>query len=230
MIRNQTKIFGEPNHPDTVLATELLESDSLVVGAGNKGVKPLLHGSKEIVYIDQTGKVKTLSYNSPNMYLCTDSGGDLVFRPEEDFYNKTFSFGGSNQVQSVNFVENAGEITINSISHNLASGFSIISVSKSTNTSKAYTIKITFANPLVINVRSTCEFSIFLSTSIGDFDRLKIGKSTGLTDLTDITSVFVGEKILDPGSYDYLQIQTKVNISKEFSNAPIYVGGRVYVR
>lgn len=78
MIRDKNKIYGEPNDPNTVMATGTLTANSLIVGAGNKGVKSLLSSDKTIIWI-KDGIVQQLPINVANKILGTDENGDLVW-------------------------------------------------------------------------------------------------------------------------------------------------------
>lgn len=78
MIRDKNKIYGEPNDPNTVIATGTLTANSLIVGAGNKGVKSLLSSDKTIIWI-KDGIVQQLPINVANKILGTDENGDLVW-------------------------------------------------------------------------------------------------------------------------------------------------------
>lgn len=78
MIRDKNKIYGEPNDPNTVVATGTLTANSLVVGAGNKGVKSLLSSGKTIIWV-RDGIVQQLPVNVANKVLGTDENGNLVW-------------------------------------------------------------------------------------------------------------------------------------------------------
>lgn len=79
MIRDKNKIYGEPNDPNTVLASGTLKENSLVVGAGNKGVKSLENTGKALVWV-KDGKVQLLPIHLANSVLGTDENGNLVWR------------------------------------------------------------------------------------------------------------------------------------------------------
>lgn len=79
MIRDNNNIYGEANNPNTVLAAGTLSENTLIVGAGNKGVKNLLStNSKNILWI-KNGIVQTLPITLANKVLGTDENGNLVW-------------------------------------------------------------------------------------------------------------------------------------------------------
>jgi len=80
MIRDGNKIYGEANDPNTVLSTNELTNNKLVVGAGYKGVKSYEPGSKRILHLDSNGLVSSISYGTPNKCIGTDASGNLVLK------------------------------------------------------------------------------------------------------------------------------------------------------
>lgn len=79
MIRDANKIYGEANDPNTVLASGTLQEGSLIIGAGNKGVKTLLSTGKDILYI-RNGVIIQLPFAQANKVLGTDESGNLVWK------------------------------------------------------------------------------------------------------------------------------------------------------
>lgn len=109
MIRDKHKIYGEPNDPNTVIATGILETDKLVVGAGNKGVKTIdNNGIKSVVTIDSTNKVKFLPINSPNKVIGTDNLGNLVLK---DFPQYKLNLSSFTQPYQINLTDTYGAVT-----------------------------------------------------------------------------------------------------------------------
>lgn len=79
MIRDATTIYGEPNDPNTVLASGILTQDALIVGAGNKGVKTYSSVGKQLLYL-RNGEIQELSFAVANKVLGTDENGNLVWK------------------------------------------------------------------------------------------------------------------------------------------------------
>lgn len=80
MIRDKDKIYGEPNDPNTVLASGSLPDGKLIVGAGNKGIKTYTFtNNKSIIYI-VNNQITELPISIPNKVLGTDEDGNLVWK------------------------------------------------------------------------------------------------------------------------------------------------------
>lgn len=79
MIRDASTIYGEVNDPNTVLASGILSQDSLIVGAGNKGVKTYNSVGKQLLYL-RNGEIQELSFAVANKVLGTDESGNLVWK------------------------------------------------------------------------------------------------------------------------------------------------------
>ena len=78
MIRDKNKIYGEPNDPNTVIASGTLIENNLLVGAGHKGVKTLVSTGKVLIWV-KDGVVQQLPINVANKVLGTDENGNLVW-------------------------------------------------------------------------------------------------------------------------------------------------------
>ena len=78
MIRDKSRIYGEKNDPNTVIATGILNDNNLIVGAGNKGIKNLETSGKVLIWI-KDGVVKQLPIVMANKILGTDENGNLVW-------------------------------------------------------------------------------------------------------------------------------------------------------
>jgi hypothetical protein len=79
MIRDRKKVYGEPNDPNTVLASGTLTANRLIIGDGNKGVKVYSPGSNCILITDENGVVSSLSFNGlANKAIATDGSGNIV--------------------------------------------------------------------------------------------------------------------------------------------------------
>lgn len=77
MIKFQNKIYGEPNDPNTVLASQPLEHQ-LVVGAGNKGIKSIELPPKALLIIDENGIIDFIDFsNNPNSVLIINKAGQV---------------------------------------------------------------------------------------------------------------------------------------------------------
>lgn len=79
MIRDRNKVYGEPNDPNTILASSTLTPNRIIVGDGNKGVKVYSPGSNCILITDGNGVVSSLSFNRlVNKAIATDGSGNIV--------------------------------------------------------------------------------------------------------------------------------------------------------
>lgn len=93
--------YGEANDPTTVLSEEEVPVGCMVVGAGNRGIKPFKPGNKMIVVTDKYGNASSLSYDVSNMVVGTNESGELVMRELPHQY--TFvQFGGQNKATKLN--------------------------------------------------------------------------------------------------------------------------------
>lgn len=79
MIRDKSKIYGEPNNPNTVLATGTMTPNRLVVGAGNKGVKTFEPPEGFSLINSNSGIVEAFPL-APNKLIGTDANGNLVLK------------------------------------------------------------------------------------------------------------------------------------------------------
>lgn len=77
-IRTKTKLFGEPNSPNTVLAPTSLVPNKYVVGSGGKTLKTLVPSGKSLMYINQNSKLAAFPLNTPNRLVGTDGNGNLT--------------------------------------------------------------------------------------------------------------------------------------------------------
>lgn len=79
MIRTKTKIYGETNHPDTVLSSATIAVDKWLVGAGNKSVVGLTPGPNQILITNGDGTISVLDFNGQsNKLIGTNANGDIV--------------------------------------------------------------------------------------------------------------------------------------------------------
>ena len=78
MIRDANKIYGERNDPNTVTADGTLADGNLMVGAGNKKIKPLTVSGKSLLYTDGSKVLKSFPYGTPNKQIGTDANGNLA--------------------------------------------------------------------------------------------------------------------------------------------------------
>jgi hypothetical protein len=84
MIRTATKIYGEPNDPNTVIASTDLGVTNLIVGAGNKGIKAITPGPNQLFITDGTGNITTLALGVANKAIGTNEVGDIVIIDREE--------------------------------------------------------------------------------------------------------------------------------------------------
>lgn len=81
MIRTKSQIYGERNNPNTVITAEG-QTGSLVIGAGNKGVRryigPDVSTSSLAILIVKNGKVDVLMIDSPDLVVGTNGSGEIV--------------------------------------------------------------------------------------------------------------------------------------------------------
>lgn len=78
MIRDANKIYGERNDPNTVTADGTLADGNLMVGAGNKKIKPLTVSGKSLLYTDGSKVLNSFPYGTPNKQIGTDASGNLA--------------------------------------------------------------------------------------------------------------------------------------------------------
>lgn len=89
MIRTKDKIYGEVNDDRTVISKSKLKPNKYIIKSDEptmryKIIEEANFGSKKLLYTKKNTKgeveVKTLDYNVPNMYVGTDSEGNLKMR------------------------------------------------------------------------------------------------------------------------------------------------------
>lgn len=82
MIRDKTKIYGEPNSPYAVSVEPDLIANKYVVTAGSRKLKPYNPGGKRIMTTDINGNVSSFNHNQPNKLVGVDQNGQLaLFTP-----------------------------------------------------------------------------------------------------------------------------------------------------
>ena len=75
MIKIRNKKYGERNDPNTVLASQSLDTQ-LVVGAGNKGIKSIELPANAILIADKNGIIDFVDFsNNPNSVLIINRVG-----------------------------------------------------------------------------------------------------------------------------------------------------------
>lgn len=87
MIKTNSRIYGEPNDPNTVIAsTDLNINDTLnlIVGNGNKGVKAYTPGSNKLIISNGDGTLGVLDLGVANKAIGTDSEGNIVLIDREE--------------------------------------------------------------------------------------------------------------------------------------------------
>ena len=98
MIRDKTKIYGEPNDPNTVLLEGNITGENLMIGAGGRKIKEFVVPNKSLI-ITGSGTsgnhdLKAFNYNLANKIIGTDANGDLVLKDQTKTIIK--NFGGTN--------------------------------------------------------------------------------------------------------------------------------------
>lgn len=161
MIRDNEKIYGEMNDPNTVLTTGTLESGKFVVGAGNKGVKTFDPGAKRILYTNASGEAQGFNFNTANKVIGTDASGNLVLRDMPtgknviDILVSGVTIGGASSSITGNvFNQPYTSISTAEKAYNLLNGAGDISIVKLNKTADTYTyntITLTLKNSLVLN-------------------------------------------------------------------------------
>lgn len=159
MIRDNEKIYGELNDPNTVLATGTLTNGKPIVGAGNKGVKVYDPGSKKILYLDASGLLNGFNYNVANKIVGTDASGNLVLKDMPtgknviDILVSGASSSGGNVTTNV-YNQPYDSISTGEGARNMLDGagnISIVKLYKSADTYTYPTITLTLKNSLVLN-------------------------------------------------------------------------------
>jgi hypothetical protein len=158
MIRNKNQIYGEPNDPNTVLASEPLVADKYVVGAGNKGIKTYDAGNKKLMITDQYGRVSCVSYDVPNKCIGTDINGDIVLR-EIPTGGDNMRFG-SEQSPITSFTVNNSNV-IHSIGTD--EGCTTIALTKLVDSVNADKFTFEFETPIVLTQDTECRIAIHVS-------------------------------------------------------------------
>lgn len=82
MIRDKTKIYGEPNLPYVVTVEPDLIANKYVVTAGSRKLKPYNPGGKRIMTTDINGNVSSFNHNQPNKLVGVDQNGQLTLFPK----------------------------------------------------------------------------------------------------------------------------------------------------
>lgn len=158
MIRDNNKIFGEKNDPNTVVATETLKSGYPIVGAGNKGVKTIDLGTKKILYTGADSQLKGFNYNTANKVIGTDSSGNLVLKDMptgKNVIDILVSAASSSGGYVTTNVYNQPYTSVSSAeaARNMLNGagdISIVKLVKSADSTTYPTITLTLKTPLVL--------------------------------------------------------------------------------
>lgn len=82
MIRDKDTIYGEPNDPNAITATDDLTVNTLIVGSGNKGIKSYKienFTGNALIYIDENYEVQYLPITFANKILGTDENAKLTW-------------------------------------------------------------------------------------------------------------------------------------------------------
>lgn len=127
MIRDKTKIYGEPNDPNTVLAEEVLTTGKLLIGAGNKKVKVLDLVGKQLIYQNSSGIASGFNYNVANKIIGTDANGNLVLKDQVKTIIK--NFGGTNNPLDASGISSDESLKTPTIDNTYGDNISTIAIS-----------------------------------------------------------------------------------------------------
>lgn len=84
MIKIRNKKYGERNDPNTILASQPLNTQ-LIVGAGNKGIKSIELPANAILVVDENSKVRFLEFSYKyNTVIAINYNGELELIPREE--------------------------------------------------------------------------------------------------------------------------------------------------
>lgn len=129
MIRDNNKIYGEVNDPNTVLSSGQLLPDKLVVGNGNKSIKTFDASSNSIIQI-LNGKVVAFNINMANKIIGTDENGNLALLDYTEGFTRANVFGIENAIESVQ--SNVVDCNISDIVNNI--GYSTFKLNNNSTT------------------------------------------------------------------------------------------------
>ena len=158
MIRDKNQIYGEPNDPNTVLASEPLVANKYVVGAGNRGIKTYDAGNKKIMITDQYGRVSCISYDVPNKCIGTDINGDIVLR-EIPTGGTNMRFG-SEQSPITKFTANNVQV-VSSLGTD--EGCVTAALTKLIDSVTPDTFTFEFETPIILTRETECKIAIHIS-------------------------------------------------------------------
>ena len=78
MVRSKSKIYGEVNNPDTILADAVIDTDKFIVGSGNKGIELGILSPNQLLVINSDGTVTGLALGVANKAIATDGAGNVI--------------------------------------------------------------------------------------------------------------------------------------------------------
>lgn len=155
MIRDNNRIYGEMNDPNTVLASGTLTANRYVVGAGNKGVKTVSPGAKRIMTTDSSGNVASFAFGTPNKAVGTDANGNLVLldiAQESQF----FSFGTPDNPITGAALSGGGAAGASASYSQLGDGGALVSVTRPSDTFASIEVTMTFQKSLSFTTAKSC--------------------------------------------------------------------------
>lgn len=150
MIRDANKIYGEKNDPNTVTADGTLPDGNLMLGAGNKKIKPFTMINKGLLYTDGSKVLKSFQYGTPNKAIGTDANGNLALLDMAQPVQR-YVWGKQVVVWDVIFESTAGSNISAGTIKGFQTGAIAISVNKTGSVATLYYIDITFGMPLNVN-------------------------------------------------------------------------------
>lgn len=212
MIRDNNKIYGEVNDPNTVLSQGILPNNELIVGDGNKSIKTFSPGGNNIIYL-KNGVVSSFPLNMSNKMLGTDESGNLTLLDYNEGYTKIDLFGSDNAISNVQ--SSNIDVSISNIVN--SNGYSSFKISNS-NTTGTGNITIQLTNPIDLSEKDTIAFiwsSILGNLSI--FSKISLANDTNeevLVDLSNAQTLILSNQIcnINPGIYDKIKIETDKSI------------------
>lgn len=162
MIRDITKIYGEPNDINTVLASDILTNNGLIVGNGNKSIKVFKVNNNSLITI-LNGKVEAFPLNMPNKMIGTDENGNLALLEYNEGYTRVKLFGTDNPI--VNAQSDNSNVSITNVEN--SNGFSKFKVINELDNGPG-TITIELSTPIDLSDKNTIlvAFSEMLDSAI----------------------------------------------------------------
>lgn len=226
MIRTKDKILGEPNDPNTVLASGFLTDGSLLVGAGNKGIKSYIAKDESILISGLGGEVSEFNYRIPNKLIGTDESGSLKLynRPK---YTDFISFGSiDNPLLEVLSRPQVDTLTFKDLD------FNKVSIDNSDILAANSVLVLKFTKPLIIPEEQECYIDIMIVSDLGAFGNLTLeadDTTKVILNTSNVTkyAISANKKISLPAStYRLITIELLSELAS-FSNKSLVISGLI---